>query len=184
VARVAARAEIDGMRILQMSTFAERVGGTEVYMHALGDELARRGHAVGRFGTSAEREVDEPLERVVRRPRFDPSRLILDPDVTEALEAFIALARTPNFSRLMQEQVNGLLVSVPVLGTIRNLIKEENQRERGIILAELAEQSRLANVAEQIQQSPRRSAEGRRLLVKRWEDEQARLLRNTHSKRF
>ena len=47
------------MRILLLSAYADPVGGAEIYMHALRDELARRGHTVGLFGTSSEREVDE-----------------------------------------------------------------------------------------------------------------------------
>lgn len=78
------------MKILQMSAYADRVGGAEIYLHGLADELERRGHTVGRFGTSPDRETDERLLRVLRRPRFDPTRLLRDDEVTRALVDFVA----------------------------------------------------------------------------------------------
>jgi glycosyltransferase involved in cell wall biosynthesis len=77
------------MRILQMSAYADPIGGAEIYMHGLADELERRGHEVGRFGTSPEREADEERIRIVRRPSFDPTRLVRDDEVLEALGGFV-----------------------------------------------------------------------------------------------
>ena len=81
------------MRILQMSAFADRVGGAEIYMHNLSGELTRRGHVVGHFGTAPDRHVDEEQICVVQRPRFDPTRLVADDAVCGALDRFIARFR-------------------------------------------------------------------------------------------
>jgi glycosyltransferase involved in cell wall biosynthesis len=77
------------MRILQISAFADRVGGAEIYMRGLADELERRGHAVGRFGTSLEEPVDEKNVCIVRRERFDPTRLVRDEEILGALRRLI-----------------------------------------------------------------------------------------------
>ena len=72
-----------------MSAYADPVGGAEIYMHGLADELERRGHVVGRFGTSVDREVDLDTTRIIKRPAFDPTRLVRDDAVTDALGGFI-----------------------------------------------------------------------------------------------
>src|SRR5688572_16424684 len=77
-----------GVRILQFNTYADPVGGAEVYALTLTRELRDRGHVVGFFGTSATREVDEEHLRVVRRPTYDARLLWGDPPVSRGLEAF------------------------------------------------------------------------------------------------
>jgi len=77
------------MRVLQMDACADPVGGANIYMIGLADELARRGHTVGIFGTSPDREVDGPRTRILRRPSWNPSLLVRDRHLTRALEAFI-----------------------------------------------------------------------------------------------
>jgi len=102
----------------------------------------------------------------------------------KALDLFIKFSKTRDFGKLIQEELKGFLDSLPVIGRIRQLIEEENRRDRSKLLAELAEQQRTANVAAQFQASPRLRAEGRRLLIKQHEDEQARLLRSSQGRRF
>lgn len=80
------RDRLPSMRVLQINTFAEPVGGAETYLFGLLGELRRRGHEVLLFGTSPDREVDQPGLRVVRRPAYDPSRLFRDEPVRRALE--------------------------------------------------------------------------------------------------
>ncbi len=77
------------MKILQLSANADRVGGAEIYMHALTDELRARGHEVATFGTSPDAEADGPHERVVRRDRHVPAALVTDVDVESALQTLI-----------------------------------------------------------------------------------------------
>lgn len=74
------------MRILQLNNYADPIGGAEVYALALARELAERGHKVGFFGTSPDRETSEENLRVVRRPRYDVRVLFHDPLVRGALE--------------------------------------------------------------------------------------------------
>lgn len=77
------------MKILQLSANADRVGGAEIYMHALTEELRARGHEVATFGTCPETETDSPHERVVRRDRYVASALATDVDVESALRALL-----------------------------------------------------------------------------------------------
>ncbi len=77
------------MRILQVNSYADPVGGAENYMLALGSELERRGHSVGLFGTSPDRDVVGERIRVPRRPRYDRAALIQDPGTTAALSSFV-----------------------------------------------------------------------------------------------
>ncbi len=81
------------MRILQVNSYADPIGGAEAYMLALSAELERRGHAVGVFGTSPEREEDGERLRIHRRPIYDRSRLVQDPETVEALGTFVARFR-------------------------------------------------------------------------------------------
>ena len=74
------------MRILQFNSYADPVGGAEVYALALTRELRRRGHDVGFFGTSPDREEKGKSLRVVRRPRYEPALLTRDPAARTALE--------------------------------------------------------------------------------------------------
>lgn len=74
------------LRILQFNNYADPVGGAEVYALALTRELRERGHVVSFFGTHPEREADEELLRIVRRPRYDVNLLHRDPCVRSALE--------------------------------------------------------------------------------------------------
>ncbi len=77
------------MRILQFNSYADLVGGAEVYMHSLTRELRQRDHHVGLFGTSPDSDVDQETTRIVRRPRYDSSRMARDPTVRQALERFL-----------------------------------------------------------------------------------------------
>jgi len=81
------------VRILQINNYADPVGGAEVYALALARELAERGHEVGFFGTSPDRDADEEKLRIVRRPRYDVRVLFHDPLVRDALAAIIARFR-------------------------------------------------------------------------------------------
>jgi glycosyltransferase involved in cell wall biosynthesis len=76
------------MRVLQVTHHFEKVGGAEVYLHALTDLLRARGHEVGVFGASPERELDEPDARVVQRPEWDAALLIRDPALCEEFRKF------------------------------------------------------------------------------------------------
>jgi glycosyltransferase involved in cell wall biosynthesis len=76
------------VRILQLNTYADPMGGAEVYALSLAQELRARGHVVGFFGTSPDREVDEADLRIVRRPAYDARLLWGEPAVRAAFEAF------------------------------------------------------------------------------------------------
>jgi glycosyltransferase involved in cell wall biosynthesis len=77
------------VRILHFNNYADRIGGAEVYAHALVEGLRARGHTVGLFGGSPEREVDTAELRVVRRPLYDAARLVKDAALLNALREFI-----------------------------------------------------------------------------------------------
>jgi glycosyltransferase involved in cell wall biosynthesis len=76
------------MRILEVNTFASPVGGAEIYMHTLVDELRRRGHAVGVFAGSPDEDVDEGERRIVKRPDWSGRDLVHDAALVEAFERF------------------------------------------------------------------------------------------------
>jgi glycosyltransferase involved in cell wall biosynthesis len=73
------------VRVLQFCNYAERIGGAEVYAHALIEALRERGHEVALFGSAPDSEVDQDNLRVVRRPMYERSRLVSDPQVRTAL---------------------------------------------------------------------------------------------------
>ena len=73
------------MKVLQLNTFVDPVGGAEVYALDLAQELERRGHDVVRFGVSTEGERDEPGWRAVHRPAFPRERTFRDAGLTAAL---------------------------------------------------------------------------------------------------
>jgi glycosyltransferase involved in cell wall biosynthesis len=77
------------VRVLHFCNYADRVGGAEVYAHALIEALRSRGHEVALFGASPRGERDEPSLRVVERPVFEPQRLVRDAPVLEALTEFV-----------------------------------------------------------------------------------------------
>ena len=81
------------MRILHFCNYADRIGGAEVYAQALVSAQRARGHEVALFGASPDREVDEPGLRVVRRPLYDPARLVRDPPVLQALQECVERLR-------------------------------------------------------------------------------------------
>lgn len=81
------------MRILEVNTFAAPVGGAEIYMHTLVDELASRGHEVGLFAGSPDEDVDEPTRRIVQRPDWAGRTLVHDPALIDAFERFAAAFR-------------------------------------------------------------------------------------------
>ncbi|QDU84398.1 D-inositol 3-phosphate glycosyltransferase [Planctomycetes bacterium Pla163] len=78
------------MRILEVNTFAAPVGGAEIYMHTLVDELRRREHQVGLFAGSPDEDVDEPERRIVKRPDWNGRTLVHDPELVTAFERFAA----------------------------------------------------------------------------------------------
>ncbi len=77
------------MRILHFCNYADRIGGAEVYAHALIEALRARGHAVALFGASSEREVDKDDLRVIQRPHYDPTRLVQDGPALNALKEYM-----------------------------------------------------------------------------------------------
>ncbi len=81
------------MRILHFSNYADRVGGAEVYAHALVGALQARGHEVALFGGSPGEEVDRPGLRVIRRPAYDAARLVQDRPSLEALQEYLGRFR-------------------------------------------------------------------------------------------
>lgn len=78
------------MRILQLNTFVDPVGGAEIYMLSLAAELERRGHVVGRFGVSTVGERDEPGWRALHRAALGRESLFRDPGLTSALGEVLA----------------------------------------------------------------------------------------------
>lgn len=76
------------MRILQVNAHHKKVGGAEVYVHQLVDALRARGHELALFAQDANEEHDGAELRVVRRPDFDPERLLQDEPLFAALRAF------------------------------------------------------------------------------------------------
>ena len=81
------------MRILEVNTFAAPIGGAEIYMHTLVDELRRRGHTVGVFAGSPDEDVDEPQRRIVKRPDWSGRDLVDDAPLIAAFERFAAAFR-------------------------------------------------------------------------------------------
>lgn len=77
------------MRILHFCNHADRIGGAEVYAHALVDALRARGHEVALFGASTEAEIDRPGLRVIQRPENDPQRLVCDAAALSALDEYV-----------------------------------------------------------------------------------------------
>lgn len=77
------------MRLIHLSTTADPVGGAEVYALGLVEELRRRGHEVGFFGTSTERSVSRPELRVVQRADYDKELLLQDPGTLQALRDYL-----------------------------------------------------------------------------------------------
>jgi len=77
------------VRILHFCNYADRIGGAEIYAQALVEALRARGHTVGLFGGSPEREVDSEELRVVKRPLYDAARLVRDAALFNALTEFI-----------------------------------------------------------------------------------------------
>lgn len=77
------------MRIVQVNTFAAKVGGAEIYCHGLIDELRSRGHDVGFFAGDAERGERTATTCVVQRPDFDGGNLIHDAALESAWDDFV-----------------------------------------------------------------------------------------------
>jgi glycosyltransferase involved in cell wall biosynthesis len=114
------------MRILQLNTFWDRVGGAEIYLHGLVDALRERGHDVAVFASSLERELDEPQARVVKRPEFDGARLVRDEALTRALRELVArfrpeLVHAHNLAAFPVELVAELrALDLPMLQTVHD----------------------------------------------------------------
>jgi glycosyltransferase involved in cell wall biosynthesis len=81
------------VRILHFCNYAERVGGAEVYAHALIAAQRERGHEVALFGGAEQAEIDRPGLRVIQRPNYDAARLIVDPAAKSALQEYLARFR-------------------------------------------------------------------------------------------
>ena len=77
------------MRVLQVSNFAEPLGGAEVHMHQVIEALGARGHRVALFAGSEQTEEHTELRRVVKRPAWSPADLIHDPKLLTAFESFL-----------------------------------------------------------------------------------------------
>ncbi|MSR62870.1 MAG: glycosyltransferase [Planctomycetes bacterium] len=77
------------MRILHFCNYADKLGGAEVYAQALVEAQRARGHEVSLFGASPEREEDVRGLRVIRRPLYDPARLVLDAAARNALLEYL-----------------------------------------------------------------------------------------------
>lgn len=114
------------MRILQLNTYADPVGGAEIYMLSLAAELERRGHVVGRFGVSTAAERDEPGWRVVHRPCFERGQVFRDAGLTAALRDYLArlepeIIHVHNLHSLPLELLELLARSgVPVVQTVHD----------------------------------------------------------------
>ncbi len=72
-------------RVLHLSTYADKVGGAEVYCLGLVDGLREHGHDVALFGTSPDRSEDSATTCVVKRPVYSMRGLIEDDTVTTPL---------------------------------------------------------------------------------------------------
>jgi glycosyltransferase involved in cell wall biosynthesis len=114
------------VRILHFSNYADRVGGAEIYAHGLVEGLRARGHTVGLFGGSPEREVDGEELRVVRRPVYDAARLVKDAALLNALKEFIErfqpeVVHAHNVFSVALEVVDSLgRCGVPLLQTVHD----------------------------------------------------------------
>lgn len=78
------------MRILEVSTFFNKVGGAEIYMHQVAAALGARGHEVGLFAGAPDEELRDARTCVVQRPDFHAGRLAHDPELSRALQEFAA----------------------------------------------------------------------------------------------
>ncbi len=76
------------MNLLHINNFAEPLGGAEIYMYQLMEELGRRGHRAGLFAGSENKEESTPVRRVVKRPAFQTANLIDDEALLEAFAKF------------------------------------------------------------------------------------------------
>ena len=114
------------MRILQFCNYADRIGGAEVYAHALVEALRARGHAVALFGGSPEREVDTTDLRVIQRPQYDPLRLVRDTPALNALKELVerfrpAIVHVHNLFSVALEVVDHLgRCGVPLVQTVHD----------------------------------------------------------------
>jgi len=77
------------VRILHFCNYADRLGGAEVYAQTVVEAQRARGHEVSLFGASPEREEDVRGLRVIRRPLYDPARLVLDAAARNALLEYL-----------------------------------------------------------------------------------------------
>jgi len=77
------------MRLLHLNICADPVGGAEIYALGLVDELRRRGHEVGFFGTSPHRSERSFDLCVVQRPINDKRLLLQDPVTLQAFSEYL-----------------------------------------------------------------------------------------------
>lgn len=114
------------MRILHFCNYADRIGGAEVYAHALIEALRARGHAVALFGASSEREVDTGDLRVIQRPHYDPMRLVQDGPALNAFREYMQhfrpeLVHAHNLFSVALEVVDHLgRCGVPLVQTVHD----------------------------------------------------------------
>jgi glycosyltransferase involved in cell wall biosynthesis len=76
------------MRVLHVAHYWERVGGAEVHMHSLAEELERRGHECAFFAGSTETELDTPRACVVKRSYFPHANMLRDAALCRELLRF------------------------------------------------------------------------------------------------
>ncbi len=81
------------LRILLVNAFAAKLGGAEVHVHTLIEELTARGHAVGFFAGDPELDEDSEQRCIVRRPEFDGATLVRDETLETRFAAFAARFR-------------------------------------------------------------------------------------------
>lgn len=73
------------MRVLHVNTFAEPIGGAELYVHHLSARLRDAGHTVGLFAASSKEPSSTPETRVIKRPDWDGATLLRDDALESAL---------------------------------------------------------------------------------------------------
>jgi glycosyltransferase involved in cell wall biosynthesis len=114
------------MRIIQVNTFAAKVGGAEIYMHHLIDELRARGHQVGLFASDPNENRRSQDECVVQRPEWSGESLIGDKALVAAWKDFAdefqpELIHVHNLHTFPVYFVQALAeVGVPILQTVHD----------------------------------------------------------------
>ena len=114
------------MNLLHINNFAEPLGGAEIYMYQLMEELGSRGHRVGLFAGSEHQAESTPLRRVVQRPPFKTANLMDDSALLEAFAEFTTafqpdLIHVHNCSHLPPSLVYAIgRLGVPAMMTVHD----------------------------------------------------------------